>query len=286
MRLYPCPQSTEGVSLSTVNSVDVRVYPFPQSTVWTWGCIPFHSQQCGREGVPLFTANNVDVRLYPFPPHAVWMCRLYPSPPPTVYCRRGGCILLHLHKMLLKAGMPDCTASGQSGTGMTKNTDAGSCTGIRESTPDRTGVLRYRTETLDAGIPMSAALDSMPMHAQLWLDVWDDCNENNKRLQQQEDCSETLPPPPQMRIPQYIPPPPSLWDAGRLVWVSSGGSGQKPVFPPPPQWLHQSVCGAGRSDTVPEPPENCRYSLCSGGGFFPVNSLQNTCQTSENSCSA
>ncbi len=84
------------------SSEEVRVYSFPQSTVWTWECIPFHHQQwcmwgcihfhnrqCEREGVSLSTVNSVDigvfsptswvdVRMYLFLPHAVWICRVYP----------------------------------------------------------------------------------------------------------------------------------------------------------------------------------------------------------------
>jgi hypothetical protein len=45
--------------------------------------------------------------------------------------------------------MPDCPASGQSSTGMNKNSD-----------PEP---LRYRTEIPDAGMPMPAASASMPM---------------------------------------------------------------------------------------------------------------------------
>jgi hypothetical protein len=49
----------------------------------------------------------------------------------------------------LNAGMSDCPASSQSGTGMNKNSDA--------------RMLRYRTEIQEAGMPMPAALTSMPM---------------------------------------------------------------------------------------------------------------------------
>jgi hypothetical protein len=65
--------------------------------------------------------------------------------------------------MLLAAEMPDCTASGQSGTGMNKNADAGSCPVPEKGIQSGTGMLRYRTEMLDDGIPTPAALDSMPM---------------------------------------------------------------------------------------------------------------------------
>jgi hypothetical protein len=52
------------LSLSTVKSVDVRVYPCLQSTVWMWGCFPFHQQQSENEGVSVST-------------HAVWIWMVY-----------------------------------------------------------------------------------------------------------------------------------------------------------------------------------------------------------------
>ncbi len=77
-------------------------YSFLQSTLWTWGYIPFYHQQgldCGwsegvslfhsrqskhegvslfhsrqskHEGVSLFSTSSVEMRLYPFPKSTVW----------------------------------------------------------------------------------------------------------------------------------------------------------------------------------------------------------------------
>jgi hypothetical protein len=63
--------------LSTTSSMDVKMFSFPKSTatvcldawwctvslyitssVWTWGCIPFHHQQCGRDVVSLSTVRH------------------------------------------------------------------------------------------------------------------------------------------------------------------------------------------------------------------------------------
>jgi hypothetical protein len=52
----------EGVALFAANIVGLRVYSCLQSTVWAWGCFPFLHQQCGREVVSLSTVNSVDVR--------------------------------------------------------------------------------------------------------------------------------------------------------------------------------------------------------------------------------
>ncbi len=54
------------------------------------------------------------------------------------------------------------SGTGQSGTGMKNSADAADCTKIRGPSFG-TGILRYRTEMLDAGIPMPAASTSMPM---------------------------------------------------------------------------------------------------------------------------
>ncbi len=74
-------------------------------------CIPFYHQQ------------YVNMRVYPFPPPAVW----------TI-----GCIPFH------------STASDQYGTGMNKNTDAGSSRYRNKGTQSGTGMLRYRNEMLGA----------------------------------------------------------------------------------------------------------------------------------------
>ncbi len=62
--------------------------------------------------------------------------------------------------------MSDCPASGQSGTGMNKNADTGTSP-VPESgdTVLYRRELRYRTEIQDAGMPMTEAVTSMPMHS-------------------------------------------------------------------------------------------------------------------------
>jgi hypothetical protein len=100
----------KSVSLSTTGSVEVR------------GCIPFHRKLCGREDVSKSILNSVDVRVYPcpqstvwtlvfsFPPKAAWIacsvavqrvpnnspcrwsCRVYPSPPPAAYISTTCCM--------------------------------------------------------------------------------------------------------------------------------------------------------------------------------------------------
>jgi hypothetical protein len=57
--------------------------------------------------------------------------------------------------------MPDCTASGQTGTRMKRNADAGTCLVPEihsKETQSGTGMPRYRTEMTEAGIPMPAVL--------------------------------------------------------------------------------------------------------------------------------
>jgi hypothetical protein len=63
----------------------------------------------------------------------------------------------------INAGMPDCSASDQSGTGLKKLTMPGT---VRYRTkPRQSGIflVRYRTEIIDAGMPMPALVSSMPM---------------------------------------------------------------------------------------------------------------------------
>jgi hypothetical protein len=59
--------------------------------------------------------------------------------------------------------MPDCPASDQSGTGLKKLT----MTGIVQyrTKPKQSGIflVQYRTEIIDAGMPMPAFVSSMPM---------------------------------------------------------------------------------------------------------------------------
>ncbi len=90
--VYPIPPPAvcelEGVFISTVNSVDMRVYRMcgrkgvslslvniqqcklegvslsTTSSVWTYECIHFHSQQCGRECVSIYTAKSVVVSVF------------------------------------------------------------------------------------------------------------------------------------------------------------------------------------------------------------------------------
>ncbi len=78
--------------------------------------------------------------------HLLMICQhhrisLTPPPPPAVYgC--AGCTPFSLRTVFVHAGMPDCAASGQSGTGMKKNAVAGtnpvsecSVTGLRFRMP-------------------------------------------------------------------------------------------------------------------------------------------------------
>ncbi len=82
------------------------VYSFPPPAEWTCRVYPFQHGTC---------------RMYPRPSFAVWTCRV-----------------VHV---FINAGMPDCLASDQSGTGM----------------------IRYRTEIQDVGMPMPPASALMPM---------------------------------------------------------------------------------------------------------------------------
>ncbi len=75
--------------------------------------------------------------------------------------------MLHVHvyvhvQICRNAGMPDCPASGQAGTGLKKT--------MLEQVQCRTKLsqsgmflVRYRTKIRDAGIPMPALVSSMPM---------------------------------------------------------------------------------------------------------------------------
>jgi hypothetical protein len=60
---------------------------------------------------------------------------------------------LELRFKFLNAGMPDCPAAIQSGTGMKKTNGAGTSIFL----------FLYRTEIIDAGILMPALVSSMPM---------------------------------------------------------------------------------------------------------------------------
>jgi hypothetical protein len=69
---------TEGVSLSTTSSVDVRVYPSTINSV-DMGCFPFH-HQCGRYGVSLSARTQ---------------CGCAGCIPLHLQCRREWCLLLY-----------------------------------------------------------------------------------------------------------------------------------------------------------------------------------------------
>jgi hypothetical protein len=81
------------------------VYPFPPPAVWTMDMF-------FMQGVPLSNTSNMNVQ----------------GVSQSIACSvdlQGLRILFHLVKCFLNAGMPVCPASGQSGTGMNKNADAG-----------------------------------------------------------------------------------------------------------------------------------------------------------------
>ncbi len=95
-----------------------RVYPRPPPAVWT---------------CRVYTLSPPSVwtsRVYPRPPPAVWTCRVYTLSPPAVWtCRVYPSPLLAVWTcrvfvyLFLNTRMPDCPASGQSGTEMNKNTE-------------------------------------------------------------------------------------------------------------------------------------------------------------------
>jgi hypothetical protein len=66
--------------------------------------------------------------------------------------------------------MPDCKASGKSGIGMKINANGGTNPYRNKETQSGTGTLRYRTDVMDAGIPMplASALMPMPVYANLF----------------------------------------------------------------------------------------------------------------------
>jgi hypothetical protein len=59
--------------------------------------------------------------------------------------------------------MSDCPVSSQFGTGMNKNSEAGTSPVPEKGTQSGTGMLLYRIEMQDAGMPTPAASTSMPM---------------------------------------------------------------------------------------------------------------------------
>jgi hypothetical protein len=67
------------------------------------------------------------------------------------------------NSFFLNAGLSDCPASSQSGTGKNKNTDAGTIRYQNKGTQYGTGILWYWTKIQDAGMPMPAASTTMAM---------------------------------------------------------------------------------------------------------------------------
>jgi hypothetical protein len=63
----------------------------------------------------------------------------------------------------INAGMPDCPASDQPSTGLKKTNDAGNNLVPDQAKAARNFLVRYRTEIIDAGVPMPALISSMPM---------------------------------------------------------------------------------------------------------------------------
>ncbi len=171
IRVYPFPPPAgcehKSVSFSTTSSMDERLFPFPRSmcvdvrgypfspqagceqegvllsttAVWTRSCIPFHSQQCGRVGVFLSTltlqsnlVNSVEI---------LWT---------------WGCFPFH-HQECGREGVSLSAARMQCGWQQRWASTLAS----RSNAQSGIGMLRYRNEMLGAGIPMPAALVSMPM---------------------------------------------------------------------------------------------------------------------------
>ncbi len=74
------------------------------------------------------------------------------------------CVFMYMFTFVcINAGMADCPASNQSGIGMKKLTMPGQ---VRYQTkPRQSGIflVRYKTEIIDAGMPMLALLSCMPI---------------------------------------------------------------------------------------------------------------------------
>jgi hypothetical protein len=123
-----------------------------------------------------------------FPPPAVWtfMRGVFPPQPAELefvnnlwglgtYGRaltfhhmqyeRAGFTLFHLCTVFVNARMPDCPASGQSGTGWQneKNADARARRYGKKGNQSGTGMVRYRTDMSDAGMSMPRASALMPV---------------------------------------------------------------------------------------------------------------------------
>ncbi len=88
IRVHHQQCGSEYVLISTINSVDVRVYPFPPPAGCGQGGVPFHSQQCKCKGVIPFShqqCGSEDVQ-YLFPQPTVWTWECSP-----VYSKHCGC---------------------------------------------------------------------------------------------------------------------------------------------------------------------------------------------------
>jgi hypothetical protein len=70
---------------------------------------------------------------------------------------------LELQFKFQNAGMPDCPASSQSGTGLKKLTMPEQVRYRTKLTQSGIFLVRYRTKIQDAGMPMPALVSSMPM---------------------------------------------------------------------------------------------------------------------------
>ncbi len=97
VKIYPFASPAgcrhRAVSLSMVNTVNVRMYPFPPPAFVDM-CISFHSQQCGLRvysrpqpaaltlstfnSVSLYRVNSVDVRVYPCLQSILWSWECFP----------------------------------------------------------------------------------------------------------------------------------------------------------------------------------------------------------------
>ncbi len=175
-RVYPFPQPAVWTC---------RVYPFPTPAVLTCRVYAFHHQQysmtcsmylfsppavrtCrvypflpqavqyGKQGVSLSTASSTvrTCRVNLFPLSAVWTCRVYPSPS---LCREYVFFFTFVNVLqmpecptvrYLVSLIPEWTKMPMPKTVCYRN----------KGTRPGTGMLQYRTETSDAGMPIPAAL--------------------------------------------------------------------------------------------------------------------------------
>ncbi len=80
-----------------------------------------------------------------------------------VHVRVCVCVRVHEHFVCINAGMPDCPASDQSGTGMKKLTMPGMVQYRTKSRQSGIFLVSYRTEIIDNGMLMPALVFSMPI---------------------------------------------------------------------------------------------------------------------------